>query len=162
MTHPDAETLIESYAVNLQVIKLQTAGLSHEDSLLQPPFRGNCLNWVLGHIIAGRSTALEHLGESPIWDESQKSRYESGSEPIQSGKDALPLEQLLADLDQAQEQLVSALGNLSPEGLDALIMARGREQPLGQALSGLQWHETYHLGQLEFLRQLAGTNDAII
>jgi hypothetical protein len=162
MTHPDAETLIQSYAVNLHVIKLQTDGLSHEDSLLQPPVRGNCLNWVLGHIIAGRNTALELLGTSPIWDDDQKSRYDSGSDPIQSGKDALPLEQLLAGLDRTQEQLASALGKLSPDGLDAVIMARGREQPLGQALAGLHWHETYHLGQLEFLRQLAGTNDAII
>ena len=162
MTHPDADTLIRSYAVNRQVIKLQTDGLSNKDSLLQPPFRGNCLNWVLGHMIAGRNTALDLLGQHPVWDNAQRSRYESGSDPILNDAGALPLDQLLVDLEGTQARLEAALGSVSPEGLGALIVFRGREQPLGQALAGLHWHETYHLGQLELLRQLAGTNDAII
>jgi hypothetical protein len=33
---------------------------------------------------------------------------------------------------------------------------------LGDEIEGLAWHETYHLGQLELLRQLAGKNDQVI
>ena len=29
------------------------------------------------------------------------------------------------------------------------------------ALLGLSWHETYHVGQFEYLRQAAGTDDKI-
>lgn len=74
MTHPDAETLAQSYRVTHRIIKLQTYGLTHQDSLLQPPVRGNCLNWVLGHILAGRNTTLEFLGQSPLWQEEETSR----------------------------------------------------------------------------------------
>ena len=49
------EDLITALGRNLDVIKAQTKGLSHADSLLQLPFRGNCLNWVLGHIAGTRS-----------------------------------------------------------------------------------------------------------
>jgi methionine salvage enolase-phosphatase E1 len=31
-----------------------------------------------------------------------------------------------------------------------------------ERLQSLVWHETYHIGQLEPLRQLAGKNDKII
>jgi hypothetical protein len=162
VTHPDAETLAQSYGVTQHIIKLQTGGLTHGDSLLQLPFRGNCLNWVLGHILTGRDTALELLGQSPLLMEEEASRYRRGSDPLTSSEQALPLERLLGDLEQSQQRIESALQRISPEELDRVIEFRGSERTVGQALDGLHWHETYHAGQLELLRQLAGKNDAII
>lgn len=162
MTYPDAETLAQSYRLTHHIIKLQTDGLTHKDSLLQPPVRGNCLNWVLGHILVGRDTALELLGQSPVWGEEEASRYRTGSDPLTSSEQALPLERLLGDLDQSQQRIESALQRISPEELARVKEFRGSERTLGQALAGLHWHETYHTGQLELLRQLAGKNDAII
>lgn len=161
-THPDAETLIGSFALTHRIIKLQTDGLSHGDSLIQPPFRANCLNWVLGHIIVGRESVLKLLGEAPIWDKEKVSRYVSGSDPITISEQALPLETLLGDLDRQQQQISAALEQTAPERLETPVESRGNERSLGQAIAGLHWHETYHTGQLELLRQLAGKNDAII
>lgn len=157
-----AESLIHSMSLNLRVIRMQTDGLSHEDSVLQLPFRGNCLNWVLGHILVGRSRALKLLGESPLMDVPKLSRYESGSEPITTAEQALPLSELLSSLDESQDRLSAALRRISADALAEMVQAAGRESPLGQVLVGLQWHETYHTGQLELLRQLAGTDDAIV
>jgi uncharacterized damage-inducible protein DinB len=162
MTYPDAETLIESFGLTHQLIRMQTDGLSNKDSLLQPPFRGNCLNWVLGHILEGRNTALTLLGESPIWDKEKVSRYGRGSEAITQGEQALPLDRLLEDLDRSQERIAAALKRTTPQALATDVPFRGSQRPLGQALASQHWHETYHTGQLELLRQLAGTNDAIV
>ena len=60
------QDLAEAFGLNQRVIKMQTADLSHQDSLLQPPFRGNCLNWVLGHIAANRDKILAAFGEAEI------------------------------------------------------------------------------------------------
>ena len=162
MTHPDAETLIQSFGLTHQLIRMQTDGLCHEDSLLQPPFRGNCLNWVLGHILEGRNTALTLLGESPIWDKEKVSRYERGSDAITESERALPLEGLLEDLDRSQRQIAAVLRHTTPEELGTVVPYRGSQRPLGQALASQHWHETYHTGQLELLRQLAGTDDAVV
>lgn len=35
------QDLTEAFGLNLRVLKMQTAGLSHQDSLLQPPFPSN-------------------------------------------------------------------------------------------------------------------------
>jgi uncharacterized damage-inducible protein DinB len=162
MTDPDAETLIGSFGLTHQVIRMQTDGLSHKDSLLQPPFRGNCLNWVLGHILVGRNTALKLMQETLIWDEAETSRYRSGSEPITRDEQALPLDRLLVDLDRSQERITAALKCTTPEELATVVPFRGSRRSLGQALASQHWHETYHTGQLELLRQLAGTDDAIV
>ena len=105
--------LIEAFARNVSVIKMQTDGLTHEDSLLQPPFRGNCLNWVLGHITENRDHILEALGESPVIDEFGK-RYARGSEPLtQAGDDVVRLEELLDWLERSQVRLAAALEKMN-------------------------------------------------
>ncbi len=162
MGYPTADTLIHSFSTTYRIITMQTERLTHADSLLQLPFRGNCLNWVLGHIIVGRNRVLKLLGEAPVWEESEAARYDTGSEPITSDEQALPFEKLLRDLDESQQQITDALGRLPPESLaEAVDTGRG-EAPLGKTVAGLHWHETYHTGQLELLRQLAGKNDAVI
>ena len=162
MKYPDAETMIQSFALTHRVIHMQTEGLTNADSLIQPSFRGNCLNWVLGHILVGRSQVLELLGESPIWDEAEAARYRSGSDPVTAEEQALSLEQLLADLDRSQERISAALASVSPALLAEPEGSSESNQSRGQAVAFLHWHETYHTGQLELLRQLAGKNDIII
>ena len=162
MTYPDAATLSQSFKLTHSIIHMQTKGLSHADSLLQLPFRGNCLNWVLGHIVVGRNTVLELLSEPPVWDKGETARYESGSEEITREAQALPLDKLLHDLDQTQQQITAALERITAKDLASVVPFRGGQRPVGQAVAGQHWHETYHTGQLELLRQLAGTDDALI
>lgn len=162
MSFPTAESLIGSFERTHRIIEMQTDGLTHADSLVQPPFRGNCLNWVLGHILTGRNAVLTHLGQPPIWSESEVSRYKKDSEPITCGEQALPFEKLLSDLDQTQQAIAKVLAQTSQEELAALVQTGRGENVLSERLAFLHWHETYHVGQLELLRQLAGKNDAVI
>lgn len=43
MIHP--QSLTKLYGYNAELINCQTQGMPHEESLLQLPFEGNCLNW---------------------------------------------------------------------------------------------------------------------
>lgn len=162
MSYPDAESLLGWYDNNVQVIRMQTDGLSHADSLLQPPVRGNCMNWVLGHIVVGRDQVLKHLGERPVLEDSEAARYKRGSDAITEEGEALPLDRLLDALENSQRRFEAALGEMTSRGLAHPIQTARGEKPLGEYISGQVWHETYHVGQLELLRQLAGTDDAVI
>ena len=95
--HPELLTFL--FNINYEVIKQQTDSLSHEDSLLQPPFRGNCLNWVLGHILISRDRVLEGLGEKRVWDDETSAPYLREADPItpENSSVAQSLEKLLAD-----------------------------------------------------------------
>jgi uncharacterized protein YciI len=160
--YPSGEALGGSFDVNGQLIMMQADGLTHADSLLQLPFRGNCLNWVLGHILSNRSRVLDLLGETPFWGEEEVARYARGSEPITSEGQALPLERLLEDLERSQELIKAALARVTPQEMAAPLEGDKGGRTLGELLVGLHWHETYHAGQLEILRQLAGKDDVVI
>ncbi|NHZ72498.1 MAG: hypothetical protein GWP17_05390, partial [Aquificales bacterium] len=49
-----------------------------------------------------------------------------------------------------------------PEAILAEIYDEERGTAVGDRIASLHWHETYHTGQLEILRQLAGKNDSVI
>jgi uncharacterized damage-inducible protein DinB len=159
----DPEQLVNAFALNLNIIRMQTEGLSNEDSLLQPPFRGNCMNWVIGHIATNRNRILELLGEDPVLDATEAAHYETGSDPVTCAEEGtLTLVMLLAALEQSQEKVGAALERISVEELAQEIQVGERKMTLGQRLFGFYFHETYHTGQTEALRQLAGTDDQVI
>jgi hypothetical protein len=146
------------FGLNHRVIHLQIDGLTHQDSLLQPPFRGNCLNWVLGHIVASRNTALTLLGQEPVWVEQDTAPYVTDSDPVTGIENAHPFEDIVAALDESQVRLQATLSRASPETMAA---AHG-DSTVGEQLAGLYWHEAYHTGQTEYLRQLAGKDDKVV
>ncbi len=74
------DQLAEGYALNLRLIEMQTAGLSHTDSLIQTPNNINCLNWVLGHIAVGRDSVLRMVGEEPLLSEKETNCYKTDSQ----------------------------------------------------------------------------------
>ncbi|MBC8171512.1 MAG: DinB family protein [Anaerolineae bacterium] len=160
MTTP-SQMFINQFDTTYSVLQRQTEGLTHEDSLLQLPFRGNCLNWILGHLIGSRNTILKFLGETAIWDDATLAIYSRGSEPItvDNAYRALPLSDLMKKLDETQELLRIALANKTAD--DWKIEVRENTTLLDR-IAFLHFHESYHSGQTEFLRQLAGKNDAVI
>jgi len=153
-----AETLADYYGLTYRVIKRQLEGVTHEESLVQPPFRGNCLNWVLGHIVVSRATVLTTLGEIPPWSEAEAAHYQRNSDPITSAEQALPLAHLQALLEDSQTRILAGLARVTAEYLAGKL----DEETRAEHIAFSNWHETYHVGQLELLRQLAGKDDKII
>lgn len=155
------QQLSDAFARNVNIIGRQTAGLTHADSLLQPAMRGNCMNWVLGHIAATRNVILRLLDEEPVLPAEQAERYKRGSEPVRGEEDGImTLTALLDALDRAQAGIAAGLERATPETLAQ--DANFGDMTVAQALFTLYFHECYHTGQTEYLRQLAGTNDQII
>ena len=153
-----AKSLAEYYGLTYRVIRRQLDGITHEESLVQPPFRGNCLNWVLGHIVVSRTPLLTSLEEALPWTEADTARYQRGSDPITVQEQALPLPKLLEFLEESQARVLAGLARISTVRLEAQV----DDGTLAEQIALLNWHETYHVGQLELLRQLAGKNDKVI
>src|ERR1041385_3723648 len=101
----DAPSLMMILDRNFGVIQRQIKDITHEQSLMQPPFRGNCMNWVLGHLVMSRERILIMIDQPTVWTQEQRNRYERGSEPIVDGKDALPFDKIAADLVTSHERI---------------------------------------------------------
>jgi uncharacterized damage-inducible protein DinB len=156
------QDLSNAFARNASIIKMQAEGLTNEDSLRQLPFHGNCLNWVLGHIVVSRDSVLETLGEPLVMD-SYGVRYKRGSDPVtQADEGTRALEELLDWLDRSQERIVTALSKMDEAALAREYTSGDRKTTVGQRAFFLYFHETFHVGQTELFRQLAGKDDKII
>ncbi len=157
----DKATIHNLFKTNHYILTKQVEGLTHEDSLLQLPFRGNCLNWVLGHIIVSREDTMSWLGVDRSYTDEETARYQYDSDPITSADDPgiLSLDRLLADLERTQQQLADALDEIS----EAQLAEKDEKgQTLWYRILFMAWHEGYHAGQTEYLRQLAGKDDKVI
>jgi hypothetical protein len=145
------------------VIHAQTDGLTQADTLIQPQPSGNCMNWVLGHLLENQVTVLNLLDVEPPVFNQDLAIYQRESERLTAdGPGVLTLERLLELLDAAHRALIARLATMSDANFAAEIPFRDRKVTLGWRIFFLHFHYTYHLGQLELLRQLAGKTDPVI
>lgn len=157
------QEFVRLLAIEHNLIKVQTEGLSQEDTLLQPRPGGNCMNWVLGHILQSQIEMLDAMGdESPAtaWD---LSVYRRETAPIlREGAGVLPLDSLLDGLTQVHLALMAALDKMDDVDFKREMTSNGRKTTLGWRVLFLNFHYTYHIGQLEQLRQLAGRTEKVL
>lgn len=122
----------------------------------------NCLNWVRGHCADGRDRVLAMLGEAPLLGEAG-ARCRREPDPITGdGPEALPLERVLAVLAEGRERIGATLAAQPDEALGEEEQVGERTLTLVTLLHFANWHETYHVGQTELLRALAGKTDKVI
>ena len=159
-----SDTLMSQFALNFFVLKRNTAGISQEECLRSPQEGGNCVNWVLGHILATRNSLLELLEEEPVWSEEQALRYRRGSPPVTAGTEAIPLARMLTDLEESQSRIESGVKRLDSARLSeaAPFSPTGRaDETVGSLIATLSFHESYHAGQTGLLRHILGKGDRI-
>ncbi|MCZ7553783.1 MAG: DinB family protein [Anaerolineales bacterium] len=149
--------------IEINLIKMQTEGLELEDALIQPQPSGNCMNWVLGHLLENQIEQLELLGaESPV-ERSLLTVYQRDSEPLVGEcPEAWQLPELVAGLEEMHSALVARLGQMSAADFEREVIYRDKSMTVGWRFLFNLFHYTYHLGQLEQLRQLAGRTEKLI
>ena len=158
---------IEDYAKMLQgeheIMCQQTADLSHVDSLLQPQPGGNCLNWVMGHLAVNLTEVLAILGGVLPENLPDLTRYRIGSKPIKGDEEGLLLLQDLIDTyTRLNNAVVRQLENMSDADFEQEIDFWQGTKRRGYVAFFYFFHNTYHLGQLEQLRNLAGKTEKVI
>lgn len=136
-------------------------GLTHEESLVQPQPAGNCLNWIVGHILANRAGILGLLVRDPVWNEQDAAPYQRGSTPLTDPEIAKNLDEMMALLEASQESILSGLSEISEEALQAPAPSGKEGETAETGLAGLVFHEAYHVGETGILRRLLGHEGAI-
>lgn len=132
------------------VVNKNLQGISQEDSLKSPEHGGNCINWILGHIVVTRDVLLETLGAEKFCDEKITESYVRGSDPIKS-ESAENIEILLGIYNDSQKKIM--------ESFDQADLKEDQEK--NETVAGLGFHEAYHAGQIGILRRIIGREGLI-
>lgn len=149
--------------IHHQVLQVTLEGLSHEDCLKRPEPGGNCINWILGHLLVSRQWMLSFFDCQ--WDipTNAISVYQRGSSgDVESS--FLPLDKLLSLWEESSSLLMTEIGKLTPEKMSAMVPVKApftKEDTLERRYFFLYFHESYHLGQIGLLRRLIGKDGAI-
>lgn len=150
------QVLLALFKRNGEMVRRNVAELTHENSLWTPAANVNSLNWLLGHLVAARTSLLMTVGQTPVWDETVRARYSNGSEPINGDGDGVrTLETLLADFEESQRRLEAGLAAAAPELLDGPAIQSRFPNALDHFLY-LYGHEIQHIGHIMTLRELLG------
>jgi hypothetical protein len=158
------DALITQLGLTHFVLRANTESVTHDDSLVLPEPGGNCLNWVLGHIVASRNELLELLGTEPVWDSSAREPYRRGGSGLADPARAMPFEQILADLDRTQELLPQGLSRVTAERFAEKAPFSPTENPeetVGSLITSFVFHDAYHAGQTGLLRRIVDREGAL-
>jgi hypothetical protein len=145
-----ARDLIFLVGLNHLVFRENAAGLTHDESLRTPDTGGNCLNWVLGHVLATRHPILKVLKRDGFWPDPTVDLYKRGSQTLSGeGPGVVRWERMVEEFQLSHDRIVEAL-----EASTAHDLAQpGGRGPGGVALdvahrvAFLQFHEAYHIGR---------------
>ena len=158
----DVKALAELYEYNNFVVNANTEDVSNEASLLQPGEHGNCMNWVLGHIVRHRNYILKYAGGEPTLGQEYVPVYDRGAEPLVGAAGAMPFDALVAVFRESQERLEARFNSMRSDALSRDAgEADAAGKTIGQMLGGLMFHEAYHAGQLGILRRMIGKDGAL-
>lgn len=146
------------------VVEANTAGLTHRQSLIQPAPAGNCLNWVLGHVLQAYNGFLPLLDQEPVLPAAVLERYQRGSRPLTDEAEALHFDELRRAWDEAVERMDVGLGGLNGEKLAQpapFSPGADPDETVRSLVGVVLFHQTYHGGQMGVLRRLIGEPGAI-
>jgi hypothetical protein len=147
------------------VVRMNTDGISHEESLIHPRPDGNCLNFIVGHVVNVYDQALGIVGQEPVLGAEATARYKRGSPPLRDASEALPLDDLLAAWDTQSQRMQAGLATLTPEALERPMPGPDSKGELTETvrslLATILFHQTYHAGQMGVLRRIVGKPGAI-
>jgi uncharacterized damage-inducible protein DinB len=103
------------------------------------------------------------LGHERLMSSEVSERYARESHPIiEDGPHVMQLSELVALVRKSQGRIADLLGSMTEQQLAAERTSGDRTSTVSSRLFFNFFHDTYHVGQTELLRQVAGVDDSII
>jgi hypothetical protein len=158
------ESIIAQHQIGTMAMRANSAGVTHQQSLMTPAGGGNCLNWIVGHMVNARADAIRMMGAEPPFPQARLGRYTQGAPPLHEPAEALQFEDLIAGFIELEQPLVNAIRAATPAQLAQPFPNSPTGNPnetVGSMLAAFAFHEAYHLGQTGLLRRMAGLDRAI-
>lgn len=143
------EIFSAQYQFNQQVILRGIKDISQEESLWNPPTGGNCINFIVGHIIASRANLLALLGADTFWTKEKCLPYIQGAAAVVT-ESAYFIRDLEAAIIDIMPQLEHAVASSDLTRLDS--DGDSHRDTVATSIC----HEAYHAGQIHLVRRLLG------
>jgi len=155
----DSLNIAGIFNTNTGLFKKTIDGVPTEKLLARPGEDSNHLLWIAAHVVVHRAKVLKLLGEE--WSRPWEGLFARGAK-LTADEQYPRMEEIVQAWDELSGKLAPSLANASSEALGVAV-------PKGVTLDGkvsgqiafLALHETYHVGQMAYLRKWLGCGQAI-
>ena len=156
----DIANIAGMFKANTDIVGKAVADVEPEHWFRKPGDDSNHLMWVLGHLIVHRGRTLNVLGVN--WDTPWASLFARGAERM-ADTEYPPIEELRNAWMQVSEQLSAALREAPVDVLtkDAPKGPPSFDGKVSGTVAFYAFHDTYHAGQVSFLRKWLGYGQAV-
>jgi crotonobetainyl-CoA:carnitine CoA-transferase CaiB-like acyl-CoA transferase len=153
-------TLVPLFRANNDLFRSGLAGVSREDLLRRPHNESNPLIWVAAHALSWRSSLAKMVGADV--NNPWAKLFEGGTK-LEADMEYPEASEVVALWDDMTRRLMKRFEELSAEELAkaAPFGVPFGENTLRGAIVFLNFHETYHIGQIGFLRKWLGYSQLI-
>ncbi len=125
------------------VINKNLEGITDEEALKMSDGGGNCINWIMGHIVFTRDSALETAGIDKICSKEFEELYKTGTSLSEPSK-AVKIIKMVELINKSQELLMKRFNEVDFRNEDKKM----------EWFIGIGFHEAYHAGQIGILRKI--------
>src|SRR5215213_1590162 len=156
----DFKNISGMFRANTDIISKAIAEVRAEDWFRKPGDDSNHMLWLLGHVIVHRGHVLKTLGNQ--WDSSWARLFARGEQRLDDAEYP-PVDEMRDAWNQISEQLQAALREV-PEEVLAQPAPEGPpsfDKKLSGTIAFFAFHDTYHTGQLSFLRKWLGYGQTV-
>jgi hypothetical protein len=162
--HGGIESIRYQASLVHKVVRTNVDGITHEESLLQPEPGGNCLNWIVGHLVWTYAGALPLVRQTSTLDRERLAQYARGAPPLTDPDRAVKFDELLGAWDESSRRMDTGLADFPADTLRQPAPGSPTGNPnetVGSLLATVMFHQAYHTGQTGVLRRLIGKPGAI-
>ena len=156
----DFKNITGMFKFNTDIVNKAIADVEPDHWFKKPGDDSNHLTWVLGHLIVHRGKTLKTLGVD--WDNAWAELFARGSERLADAQYP-SVEELRSAWQEVSTQLSAALKS-APESVMAKDAPKGPPSFDGKTsgtVAFYAFHDTYHVGQVSFLRKWLGYGQTI-
>lgn len=146
------------------VLQANVQGVTQQESLAAPQPGGNCLNWVVGHMVSIGNKALPVFGQAPVVDPAALDRYDRGSAPITDASEAMDVGELMRIWGELVPRVDAGLAALTGEAMAQpapFSPSNDPDETVGSLIATVLFHQAYHSGQTGVLRRVSGHEGVI-
>ena len=148
------------FKTNTEIVKKTIEGILPEQWFLKPGDDSNHWMWVAGHLIISRGAVLKSLGDE--WAVPWSSLFTRGAKLTVDGQYPA-VEEIRSAWEEVSAKLLASLVG-APADVLAKPAPKGPPSFDGK-ISGLvaflAFHETYHVGQVSYLRKWLGYGQSV-
>lgn len=146
--------------VNTGLVGMALKDMPEEQIVLRPDGKGNSMQWIVGHLVISRYTigGLIGMNDSPPW----KEIFDRGAK-VSDASTYPPMAEITVEWENVTAKLLPALAELTAAVADgeSSIGFPTSDKTVAGGIGFLSLHESYHVGQLAYLRTLLGHSQLV-